>query len=133
MADKTILEPVKKSIEKAALGSEHGAEHAEGWNAIFGNPLMKGDMGSVHIDHLLMSGVVVLVIVLLGLLVRGKYTGSKEDAVIPEGYASLRNMVEVVFDFTLDTMSQVMNREDAKRYFPLIIALVVFILIHILQ
>lgn len=119
MAEKTILEPVKQSAESAMLD---GGE----WTAYFGDPLF----GSKHVsvDHLLMTGVVCVFLVVLSLAARRYYTGSKEDAVIPEESLSSRNIVEAIFDFTLDTMSQVMPREEAKIYFPLIIALTMVIL-----
>jgi len=126
MAEKTILEPVKKWLEKSLLEPGHGP-HAEGWNAIFGDPLLAGS-GAVSVDHLLMTGVVCLLVIIVGLLANRKYSGPKEEAVIPEGHLSVRNFVEVIFDFALDLMEQMMDREDAKRYFPLIVTLVLVIL-----
>ena len=119
MAEKTILEPVKQSAEEALL--EGGS-----WSDIFGEPFFGAE--HVSVDHLLMTGVVVLVIGVLALAARGKYTASKEEALIPEEGFSARNVLEAIFDFTLDTMSQVMPREEAKRFFPLIASLAVFIL-----
>lgn len=128
MSEKTILEPVKKWAEETFLHTG-GAEHAAGWNSVFGDPLMKGEGAAVSVNHLLMSGVVLVIILVGGLIARRRYVGSREDAVIPEGHISIRNLFEAVFDFILDTMTQIMGEEKAKRYFPLIIAITVFILI----
>ncbi len=119
MAEKTILEPVKQSAEASLLD---GGE----WNAYFGDPFFGAE--HVSVNHLLMTGVVLVIIVALSLAARRHYTGSKEEAVIPEEGLSSRNLMEAIFDFTLDTMSQVMPREEAKTYFPLIITLTIFIL-----
>lgn len=124
MAEKTILEPVKKWVEKEVFGSGHGAD----WNEVFGEPVLQGSAGHVTVNHLLMTGVVVVLLVVVGLVARRKYGGSRQEAVIPEPGLSTRNIVEAIFDYTLNTMSQIMSRETAKRYFSLIATLAIFIL-----
>ncbi|MFB6371866.1 MAG: F0F1 ATP synthase subunit A [Bradymonadaceae bacterium] len=119
MAEDTILEPVKQAAEGAILQGEE-------WSDIFGQPLFGSE--HVSVNHLLMTGVVLVIIAVFAFAARGKYTGSREEAIIPEEGMSARNFLEAIFDYTLDTMSQVMPREEAKTYFPLIIALTVFIL-----
>lgn len=101
---------------------------AEGhYNEVFGNPLLNAG-GHVGIQHIIMASVAVVVIVLLALVARRKYA-NKEEAMIPDGKFTVRNFFEVIFDATLDLMTEMMGRDNAKRYFPLIAALAVFILI----
>jgi len=126
MADETYLEPVKDSLEERVL--ESGGEHAGTWNDVFWDPLLQGEAQHVTINHILMSGVVVLVLVAIGLWVRRSYAGSREDAVLPDDGLTWRNFIEMTFGYMLDQMSQLMPREDAKRYLPLIATLTVFIL-----
>lgn len=126
MADETYLEPVKDWIEDRAL--ESGGEHAETWNDVFWNPLLQGEAQHVTINHILMSGVVVVALVVIALWVRRSYTGSREDAVLPDDGLTWRNFIEMTFGYMLDQMSQLMPREEAKRYLPLIATLTIFIL-----
>lgn len=119
MADYTFIDLVAPSIAER--------NHGEGFNEIFGNPLMNA-AGTVTINHVVMAGVVTLIIVVLGLIARRKYA-SKEEAMIPDEKFTVRNFFEVIFDATLGLMSDMMGKENAKKFFPLIGALAVFILI----
>ncbi|MFP4600288.1 MAG: F0F1 ATP synthase subunit A [Persicimonas sp.] len=119
MADYTFIDLVAPGV----VEREHGA----GYNEIFGNPLLN-ETGLVTITHVVMAAVAVGIIVVLSLWARRKYA-SKEDAMIPEGKLSVRNFFEVLFDATLGLMSEMMGRENAKRFFPLIAGLAVFILV----
>jgi F-type H+-transporting ATPase subunit a len=82
----------------------------------------------VTVTHVIMAAVAVAIIAILALIARRKYA-SKESAMIPEGKFSIRNAFEVIFDATLGMMSDMMGKENARRYFPLIAALAVFILV----
>ena len=124
MADKTILHSVEKALADAMGVDPHG----EGWNALFGDPILTGS-GHVHITHVLMAVVSAGLVCLLCLLARGSFLKSREEAIAPDPGISSRNIIEAIFDFALDTMAQIMGRENAKRYFPLIIGLALFILV----
>jgi F-type H+-transporting ATPase subunit a len=118
MADYTFIDLVAPGIAER--------NHGEGFNEIFGNPLLNPG-GAVTINHVIMASVVTLVIVVLALIARRKYA-DKEQAMIPEGKLTVRNFFEVLFDATLGLMSEMMGKENAKKFFPLIGALAVFIL-----
>jgi F-type H+-transporting ATPase subunit a len=124
MAEKTILHPVEKALADAMGVDPHG----EGWNAVFGDPLLTGS-GSVGVTHVLMAAVAGLVVCALALMVRGSFAGDRQEAILPDPGISVRNLVEAVFDFALDTMGEIMGEEHARRYFPLIIGLSMFILV----
>ncbi|QDG50825.1 F0F1 ATP synthase subunit A [Persicimonas caeni] len=119
MADYTFLDLVAPGIAER--------NHGEGFNEIFGNPLLNAT-GTVTINHVVMAGVVTVLIVILGLIARRKYA-SKEEAMIPDGKLTVRNFFEVIFDATLGLMTEMMGKENAKKFFPLIGALAVFILL----
>jgi F-type H+-transporting ATPase subunit a len=121
MAEKTLLDPVKDWVESAVVPK------GETLSSVFGDPLLQADRA--HTDHMFMSVVVVGLIVVLALVARSAYKGSDREAMIPEGGWSVRNAFEAIFDATLDSMADMMGRENAKRYFPVIGALVVFILL----
>ncbi|MFB6264482.1 MAG: F0F1 ATP synthase subunit A [Bradymonadaceae bacterium] len=104
-------------------------EPSGGWHEMFGHPLMQGEAGHLDMSYLFMMGTVMVVVGGLALVARRRYRGGdKRDAMIPEGHFSVRNMFEAIFDATLKLMSDLMGREDAKKYFPLIATLSVFIL-----
>jgi len=126
MADETYLEPVKEWLEARAL--ESSGEHAGTWNDVFWNPLLQGEAKHVTINHLLMSGVVVVIVAAIALWVRRSYSGNREEVVLPDDGLSWRNFIEATFGYMLEQMSQLMPREEAKRYLPLIATLTVFIL-----
>jgi F-type H+-transporting ATPase subunit a len=119
MADFTFIDLVAPGVAER--------NHGEGFNEIFGNPLMNAS-GTVTVDHIIMASVAALIIVVMGLIARRKYA-NKEEAMIPDGKLTVRNFFEVIFDATLGLMSEMMGKKNAKRYFPLIAALAVYILI----
>ncbi len=121
MAEKTLLEPVKDWVNSSLVPK------GETLSSMFGEPLLQAD--KVVTNHLFMSLVVVVLTGVLALIARSAYTGSDREAMIPEGGWSVRNAFEAVFDATLNSMANMMGRENAKRYFPIIGALVVFILL----
>lgn len=129
MAEKTLLDWAERGARDFFFSEGWCGEHAETWNACFGNPIIKGEAGTVSVTHILMTAVVVLIIVGVCLAARAAYSQPREEAILPDEGISARNIIEAIFDFTLDTMASVMPREEAKRYFPLIIALTLFILI----
>ncbi len=121
MADYTFLDLVD---EKAGTHLAHGDYSSVDW--LFA-PLLNPD-NPITIAHCVFAGVAAIIIAVLALVARRRYA-SKEEAMMPEGKFSVRNFFEVIFDAVLNIMSDMMGRENAKRYFPLIAALAVFILI----
>lgn len=124
MADKTILHPVEKWLAETLGVWEHG--HAN-WNEVFGNGLLTGS-SNVHFTHVVMAVVSAALVCVAALIARRSFTQSREDAIAPDEGITMRNLLESIMDFGLDTMAQIMGRENAKRYFPLIISLALFIL-----
>lgn len=115
MADYTFLDLVEPNLTN------------KGFNEVFGNPVLN-ETATVTITHVAMAGVAAVFIAVLALIARGKYA-DKEDALVPEGHLSVRNGFEVIFDATLGMMEDMMGKKHARRYFPLIAALAIYILV----
>lgn len=115
MADKTFIDLFSPDLAHTAF------------NDVFGNPVLKPG-ADVHVTHIVMTVVAIVIIMIGALIARRKYA-SKESAMIPEGKFSIRNLFEVIFDAIMGMMSDMMGKENARRYFPLIAALAVFILV----
>ncbi|AWV90564.1 F0F1 ATP synthase subunit A [Bradymonas sediminis] len=113
MADQTFIDLFSPELA-------HGS-----YNDVFGNPLLKPG-ADVGVTHIVMTLVLIAIIVTLGLIARGKFT-NKETAMIPEGKFSVRNFFELIFGAVLGMMTDMMGKENARRYFPLIASLAVFI------
>lgn len=120
MADYTLLDLIPAFAER-----EHGA----GWGELLGGakPLLNPS-SPIGLTHVVLAVVALVVITVLALVARGKYA-DKETAVIPEGHLSVRNAFEGLFDGFFNVMASMMGEENAKRYFPLIGSLAVFILV----
>lgn len=105
-------------------------EH-EGWHELFGinlgHPVMNSS-GHVTMTHVVFGLVAFALIVVLGFVARRRYT-NREEALVPEGKLSVRNFFEVVFDATFNMMSDMMGEKHARRYFPLIASLAIFVLV----
>ncbi len=120
MSDYTLLDLSHSFAEK-----EHGA----GWGEALGGAQPLFNPGNpVTLTHVVLSSVVVLLIVVLATVAAGKYK-DRESRLIPEGSFSIRNFFEVIFDGIFNMMASMMKEEQAKKYFPLIAALGVYILI----
>lgn len=115
MADQTFIDLFSPELAQGA------------YNHVFGNPLLKPG-SDVGVTHIIMAVVAIVIIMVLALIARRKYA-TKESAMIPEGKLSVRNFFEVIFDAVLGMMTDMMGKENARRYFPLIAALAVFIFI----
>lgn len=89
---------------------------------------MLNPSGKVTIGHCIFAGVSFAIIAVLALIARRKYA-TKQSAMVPEGRLTVRNFFEVIFDGIFNLMEEMMGAEQARRYFPLIGALAVFILI----
>lgn len=100
-------------------------EGAKGWNDVFGSPILDSTAG-VSITHVVFTGVLVLIIIALTLVARRKYS-TPETALVPDGKFTIAGFFELIFDAVLKMMSDMMGEKAAKRYFPLIAALAVFV------
>lgn len=93
-------------------------------NEIFGDPVLS----SAHygLKHVAFTGVLLILLLALALLARRKYT-DRESALVPDGEFTVAGFLEVVFEAILDMMSEMMDEETARKYFPLIATLALFI------
>ena len=80
-----------------------------------------------RVSHMFMALVVALIAIGAGIAVRRKLA-DPEAALIPDKRFSLSTFVEVIVEATLSLMEGVMGEKAARRYFPLVGALAVFIL-----
>ncbi|MFU8802744.1 MAG: F0F1 ATP synthase subunit A [Bradymonadaceae bacterium] len=117
MADYTFIDLVPAIADR---------EHGEGWNEYFGDPLLAGASGVVTITHLIMTGLLVVIIAVLAFIARRKYV-DKERALIPDGRLSVANFFEMIFEGVMTLMADMMGEKAARRFFPLIASLAVFI------
>jgi F-type H+-transporting ATPase subunit a len=119
MADYTFVDLVPAIAER---------EHGHGWNEFFGDPLLGGAAVPVTITHIIMTVVLMAIIALLALIARGKYV-DRERALVPDGRLSVANFFEMVFEGVLKLMADMMGEKAARRFFPLIASLAVFIFV----
>lgn len=101
-------------------------EYGEGWNHLFGDPLLAGEAGVVGITHVVWTVFLVALLVVLALVARRKYN-NRDTALVPDGKLTLSGFFEVSFDAILGMMSEMMGEKEARKYFPLIAGLAVFI------
>ncbi len=100
-------------------------KQAEGWNDTFGDPLLNpGD--PVGITHVIFTFFLMGLLVVLGLMVWRKLS-DRESALVPDGKLTVTSFFEVIFDAVFNMMEEMMGEKAAKRYFPLIAALAVFV------
>lgn len=118
MAGKSLTDYAFEQVTDKAAG--------HGWADTFGEPLLNPS-NPVSISHVISSVAVFAVIIVLSLIAMRKYR-TKEEAVIPEGHITIRNLFEATFDYILETMASIMGEEHARRFFPFIATLAVFIL-----
>lgn len=120
MADTTFLDLIPR-------WSEH--EHA-GWHEIagfdLGTPAVNAG-GHITLTHAVFGTIVVALLLLGAIIARNKYM-HRETALLPEGKFSIRNFFEVIFDGVFGMMEGMMGEKQAKRHFPIIATLAVFIL-----
>ncbi len=90
-------------------------------HTVFGKPV-----DAHKAEPLLASAFVVLIIAVLGHFTK-KSIENHESAVIPDDKLSLRTFMEVFIGVFYDTVKDVMGAKKAKRYFPLIGTLALFI------
>ena len=119
MADYSFLDLVPGFAEKEAQGWHHVGPIE------MGHPLLNAS-GHVTMGHVVFSGLVFVLILLVALAVRGKFL-DRETAVVPDGKFTLRNFVETVFGAVYQMMADMMGEVQARRYFPLIATLSLWI------
>lgn len=95
------------------------------WNEIFGDPLLN-PAAAVDVKHVVFTGVLMLFLLGMALIARRKYT-DRESALVPDGKLTVAGFFETLFDAIINMMSEMMGEENAKRYFPLIASLALFI------
>ncbi len=86
--------------------------------------------GDTHwtVTHVLVASTVVLWVLFGARRFRSGVAGGGEKAIVPPAKLSVRNIFEILCDGILSLMTGVMGEKDAKRFFPLIGALALFIL-----
>jgi F-type H+-transporting ATPase subunit a len=119
MADYTFVDLMPAIAER---------EHGQGWNEYFGDPLLGGAAVPVTVTHLIMTGVLVVVIALMALTARRKYI-DKDRAMVPDARLTVANFFEMIFEGVMKLMADMMGEKAARRFFPLIASLAIFILI----
>jgi len=124
MADYTLLDLIPEFSHL-----EHPAGDSHGWNDVFSTHPLFNPSGHITMTHVVFSSVVVVLILIVGLMIRGKWVSKDPKDTIPEGKFTLRNAVEVIFDAVFNTMEGMMGRDMARKFFPLIATLAVYILI----
>lgn len=80
----------------------------------------------IDLQHVLAAGLVVVVVLLLSLRTRSAINSSSDAGLVPEAGISVRNFFELVSEALYGQMRTIMGPE-AKRYFPVIGTLALFI------
>lgn len=91
---------------------------AFGGRGLLGNPIV--------IQHVVAAMLVVAVVLLLSWRARADIKGAGMGAIIPTPRISVRNIIEAVAEALYRQMQQIIGK-DAKRYFPVLFALTLFI------
>jgi F-type H+-transporting ATPase subunit a len=94
--------------------------HALG-HSVFGKPVT-----AHNAEPLVASLAVALIVVALAFMTRARIT-NLDDAVVPDANLSLRTFMEVFIGYFYDLMKDMMGAKRAKRYFPIIGTLALFI------
>lgn len=100
-------------------------EHGEGWADIFGEALIN-PANKVGITHLVFTGLLVVGLTIMALVARRKYS-NKDEALIPDGKLTMASFFEVIFEAIMGMMADMMGEKAARKYFPLITSLALFI------
>lgn len=89
-----------------------------GAHGVLGNPTV--------IQHVVAGWLVALVVFAMSLRTRGAISRAGMGAVVPGPEVSVRNIMEVVAEALYAQMQQIIGK-DAKRYFPVLFALTLFV------
>ena len=120
MADYTLLDLIPSFAHH---------EHApRGWSEVLGGarPVFK-ETGPILMAPVAFAALVLVIMVIGALIARTKYK-SAQTAILPEGHLTVRNVFEGIFDAIYNMMAGMMGPQNARRYFPLIATLGLFIL-----
>jgi F-type H+-transporting ATPase subunit a len=117
MASQTVFDYAVRTLEPEG-----------GWQSIFGSPILQGS-GDPNMVYLFAMGTAAVIVLLLAFLAKRGYDAPKREAMLPDEGLSARNFFDAVLGTTFDLMADLMGREHAKKYFPLIGTLSIFILI----
>jgi F-type H+-transporting ATPase subunit a len=90
-------------------------------HSVFGQPV-----NAHSAEPLVASLAAALLVILLAVMTRGAIS-NLDDAVIPDDKLSLRTFMEVFIGYFYDLMKDIMGAKRAKRYFPIIGTLALFI------
>jgi F-type H+-transporting ATPase subunit a len=106
----------------------HDLQHTlgRGWEA----PV--AGLGHSHwtLTHVLVATTVVLFVLYGALRFRAAVVGGGRAGLVPPARFNLRNLFELLCDATLGLMTGVMGEKNARRFFPLIGSLALFILFN---
>lgn len=127
-----------------ATGAAHATVDGDHWSILtevlppaFAHNL-RGMMGQTYvahepvskIAHMFMAGLAMILLLGMGLVAHRLLTGDRRDEyVAPSGGFGVVVFFEVIVGSALETMTDLMGAENARRYFPLIGGLAFFILI----
>jgi F-type H+-transporting ATPase subunit a len=98
-----------------------------GWNDLFGDPLLN-PTASVGVTHVVFTFVLVGIIGVMA-MIAWKRLKDPEKALVPDGRLTITSFMELICDAVLNMMTDLLGAKAARRYFPLIGALAVFIFI----
>ncbi len=89
-------------------------------------------IGPTHftLAHVWIAGFTATLLIIGAIIYKGKISGDQKKRLVPEKKFGLRNLYEMILETTLGLATQVMGRDKAVRFFPLIGTLVFFILVN---
>ncbi|MCB9555043.1 MAG: F0F1 ATP synthase subunit A [Deltaproteobacteria bacterium] len=90
------------------------------------------DIFATHfsIAHVVISALVALILIVMAIGYRRRISSDNEERLLPDRKFGVRNIFELVIEAALSIAEGVMGRRNAEKYFPLIGALVFFILFN---
>ncbi len=95
----------------------------------FGKSIVNKEEVNYHgLDPIFFGAIIMVIIVLLLLKVRGKFT-RLDEASVPEDKLTLRTFFEVFFSYFYNMAKDIMGEKNTKRYFPVIGSFAIFIFI----
>ncbi len=89
--------------------------------ALFGTPVL--------IQHVAAGILVVMIVLLLAARARADMRRAGAEALIPDPHPSVRNFIEVSLEWFYNQACAIIGEKEAKRYFPVIGSLALFIFI----
>jgi len=100
----------------------------QNFQAAWGKTWIAGEEQPARIMHIVMA-VVAFILVLIGATVASrKFKKTGDEAVLPEQSFGIFTFFELVSDALLGSMTEIMGAKHARKFFPLIMSLALFIL-----